>query len=153
MGFCNLPAHTQRQMDNLLCNLDFAQAYVDDTIAASYTLDEHIHYLRMLFQTFENVGITIKPEKTFLGYPSAVVLGQNVDSMGLSTTSEKLEAIAKLSFPENLRELETYLGMTSYFRNYIPGYADIAKPLQGRKTQMLKRGPVKGRARQTFCDL
>jgi hypothetical protein len=56
-------------------------------------------------------NITIKGKKYFISYPSATVLRKKVDSFGLSTTKEKLEAIAKLAFLKTTKELETYLGM------------------------------------------
>jgi hypothetical protein len=56
--------------------------------------------------------ISVKPTKIFLGYPLVQLLGQYVDSLGLVTTADKLEAIAKLKFPGILKELEYYLGLT-----------------------------------------
>jgi hypothetical protein len=56
----------------------------------------------------------------------------------MSTTPKRLAAIAKLSFPRTLRELEVYLGMMGWPRDYVPRYAIVAQPLQDRKTQLLK---------------
>ena len=75
-------------------------------------------------------NILIKPTKVLLVYPTIQLLGQKVASLGLSTLEEKLRAIAKLKFPSNLRQLETYLGLTGWLRNYISYYARIAKLLQ-----------------------
>ena len=54
-------------------------------------------------------NITIKGKKYFISYPLATVLRKKVDSFGLSTTKEKLEAIVKLAFLKTTKELETYL--------------------------------------------
>ena len=75
---------------------------------------------------FSRVRISINPRKAYLGYPTIQLLGQKVDSLGLSTSEEKLKAITLLQFPATLRQLETYLGLTGYLRNYIPYYAQIA---------------------------
>src|SRR5438045_2766069 len=93
------------------------------------TLDEHIQHLQLLFQLFSSVGISINPTKAFLGYPSIRILGQHVDSLGLSTDAEKLEAISRLQFPEMLKQLEIYLGLTGYLRQYVPFYAAVSAPL------------------------
>jgi len=69
----------------------------------------------------------------------------------MTTSEEKLKAIAKLAFPDSLKELESYLGMTGYLRQYIPEYAIKANPLQVCKTELLKRAPNKGRSRKTFA--
>jgi len=99
---------------------------------------------------FKNKHITLKGAKSFLGYPSTTLLGQRVDGFGLSTTAEKLAAISALEFPRTLKDLETYLGLTGWMRNYIPYYAQICESLQQRKTTMLKASPRKGKPRRSY---
>src|SRR5436189_4309518 len=96
------------------------------------------------------MNISVNPKKAFLGYPSIRILGQHVDSLGLSTDAEKLEAISRLEFPETLKQLEIYLGLTGYLRQYIPFYAAISGPLQDRKTLLLQKGPTAGSQRRNF---
>ena len=57
--------------------------------------------------------------------------------------------ISKLEFPTTLKDLETYLGVTGYLRQYAPYYAQIAEPLQKRKIFLVKglRG-IKSNARK-----
>ena len=117
----------------------------------SKTLDEHIAHLRQVFQTFQDKRISIQPEKGFIGFPSVRLLGQHIDSFGLATAEDKIKAISDLQFPATLADLERYLGMTGYLRNYVPFYATIAEPLQERKTQMLKHAPAKGSPRQRYA--
>jgi len=93
---------------------------------------------------FTEVGISIKPTKAFLGYPSVQLLGQHINSLGLATTEEKLKAIAWIKFPKTLKDLETYLGLTGWLRQYVPFYAAVAAPLQERKMLLLKNGPTTG---------
>lgn len=114
MGFRNSPAYIQRQIDSLLREYrNFARAYIDNIIVFSNLLDEHLAHLNKAFALFQRVNIAIKPSKTFLGFPSVALLGQQVDSLGLSTTKEKLAALNGLRFPHTLKDLETYLGMTN----------------------------------------
>ena len=74
-----------------------------------------------------------------------------MDSFGLLTSAERLAAISKLRFPITLAALETYLSITGYLRNYIAWYAQIVKPLQDRKTELLKPSPKGGRERKSFA--
>jgi hypothetical protein len=129
IGFRNTPAYTQREMDRILADLPFAKVYMDNIVFAGQTLSEHIGQIRQLFSRFISLNIALKATKAFLGYPSVTLLGHHVDSFGLSTTEERLAAIAKLTFPETLQELETYLGMTGFLCQYIPYYTSIALPL------------------------
>ena len=152
MGYKNSPAYVQRQIDRLLRRFAFARAYVDDVVIFSQSLAEHVEHLRQIFQLFVSSGISVNPSKAFLGYPSVQLLGQKVDSLGLWTAEDKLQAISKISFPETLSKLETYLGMTGWLRDYIANYAIIARPLQDRKTTMLATAPRAGQERKNFAS-
>lgn len=151
MGFINSVPYVQRQMDRLLNDLEFARTYVDDIIIASMTFDEHLNHLSTVLQRLQDIGIRLEPTKAFVGFPSVQLLGQRVDALGLSTPEEKLAAIRTLEFPRNLKQLEHYLGLTGCFRHYIDKYAHIIKPLQERKTRMLKGSPLKGPERRAFA--
>ncbi|OJD26578.1 hypothetical protein ACJ73_02034 [Blastomyces percursus] len=76
----------------------------------------------------------------------------------LTTPAEKLKAIVDLSFPQTLKALETYLGMTGALRQYIPYYSHKLAPLQERKTFLLRAPREKGnrgrhmRREKNFCN-
>ncbi|KAI4294043.1 hypothetical protein K525DRAFT_155983, partial [Schizophyllum commune Loenen D] len=57
-----------------------------------------------------------------------MLLGQKVSRLGLSTHKEKVDAIVALEEPKNIGELQTFLGMMTYFSSYIPFYAWISQP-------------------------
>ena len=149
MGYRNSPAYVQRQIDSILREYrHFARAYVDDIVVFSNSLEEHLRHLNQIFALFKRMNIALKASKTFLGYPTISLLGQRVDSLGLTTAADKLEAILALAFPQTLKQLETYLGKTGWLRQYVPYYAQKALPLQERKTRLLRQAPNKGRPRQ-----
>ena len=55
-----------------------------------------------------------------------MVLGQRVDSIGFSTTKEKVAIVRKLEFPYTLDELEHFLGILGDLYKFIPNYAYIS---------------------------
>ena len=139
MGYRNSPAYVQRMIDRILRPFrQFCRAYVDDIVIYSSTLDEHIQHLQQVFGVLAKLNIHLSPKKSFLGYPSVQLLGQKVDALGLATAEDKLAAISNLQFPKTLAQLEKYLGLTGYLRQYIAHYAAITKPLQQRKTYLNK---------------
>lgn len=151
MEYKNLPPYAQQQIDRILrSSRAFARAYVDDIVVFSRSLQEHLTHLETVFQQLSDANITLKGSKSFLGYPSITLLDQKVDSLGLSTTEEKLAAIRNIQFPTTLKELEHYLGLTGYHRHYIPYYAQLTEPLQKLKTSRLKEAPRGGHARLHF---
>ncbi|MGI4816790.1 MAG: reverse transcriptase domain-containing protein, partial [Janthinobacterium lividum] len=151
MGYRNSVSYVQRQIDTVLRDLrKFARAYIDDCVIFSSTLNEHLHHLEEVFKVFRRYNISINPKKAFLAFPSVKLLGQHIDSFGLATAEDKLKAISQLHYPETLSQLEGYLGLTGWLRQYVPFYAAIAEPLQRLKTLLLKDGPDKGAARKNY---
>ena len=151
MGYKGSPPYVQRQTDAMLRPFKhFAKAFVDDIIIYSRTLKEHLFHLRQIFELFRHKRVSLSPTKTFIGYPSVTLLGQRVDGLGMSTSQEKIQAISDLRFPETLRDLEIFLGLTGWLRSSIPCYAQLANPLQNRKTTLTKGlgTGVKGPARK-----
>ena len=113
MEYKGSPPYVQRQTDALLRSLRaFVRAFVDDIIIYSRTLAEHESHLRQLFQLLREKRASLAPTKSFLGFPSVVLLGQRVDSLGISTAEDKIKAITALRFPATLRDLEIFLGLT-----------------------------------------
>ena len=151
MGFRNSPAYVQRMIDNVLRGHRlYSRAYVDDITIFSMTKADHLQHLHGVFATLDQRNIKLAAKKSFVGYPSIHLLGQRVDALGLSTAEEKLAAITTLEIPRTLKDLETYLGMTGYLRQYAPYYAKVVKPLQERKTLLIQglRKDVEGNVRK-----
>ncbi|EAQ91761.1 hypothetical protein CHGG_03696 [Chaetomium globosum CBS 148.51] len=150
MGYRNSNAYVQRQMNLLLKHIDAADAYCDDVAIGSRkfdTDDGHLAHLRRVFDALRRRNISIGPSKSFIAFPSATVLGRMVNSMGMSTTTERLSAITKLNFPATLKDLEYFIGATGWLRHNVPLYSILVEPLQRRKTALLKTRNRKGKRR------
>ena len=52
-----------------------------------------------------------------------------IDSTGIRPAPSKLEAIEKMPPPSNVEELQAFLGMTGYLRQFIQNYSITAAPL------------------------
>ena len=151
MGFRNSPPYVQRQADRLFKDLPEVKVYIDDIVTRSETLEQHVVHLRRLFQRLVEKRISLKPTKAFIGFPNVTLLGNVVDAFGLSTTQDRIEAIKKLKFPATAKQLEHYVGLTGYLRSKVPHFARIVEPLQKRKTELLKQGPLKGPKRRNYA--
>ena len=130
MGYINFVTYVQREIDNILHNVrDWAKAYINNIICGETSLKDLFHKLRILFEIFLHYNISIKPTKSYLNYPDVGLFGQQVNSLGLTTSDKKLKAVRLLHYPETLGALKYYLGLTGYLRSYIHFYAQMAFPL------------------------
>lgn len=145
MGFKNSPAFAQRFMDQTLFSYkDFCRAYIDDVVIFSDTEEEHLSDVDTILKHFEDIGLSLSAKKSFCGYTSIRLLGLKVDGFGIAITQDRTQAIQKLKFPHTLADLETYLGMATWLRKYVPWFQQKAEPLQKRKTEMLATGRTDG---------
>ena len=56
-------------------------------------------------------------------------LGHVVSSEGVETDPTKIRCIADWATPSNAKELKQFLGLASYYRRFVRGFAKIASPL------------------------
>ncbi len=130
-GYRNGPSVFQRVMQNVLAPFlwIFALVYIDDIVIFSKTFEDHLKHIDQVLKAIISSGITLSLPKCHFAYQSLLLLGQKVSRLGMSTHKEKVEAICELDAPQNVQELQTFLGMMVYFSAYIPFYAWIAHPL------------------------
>lgn len=94
--------------------------------------------LRELFEALAKAGLTLKPEKCKFGVDQVDFLGFRISAEGVKPGLNKVQAIEKFDTPEDLHEVRRFLGLSGFFRRFVPGYASIAVPLQKLTKQGVK---------------
>ena len=70
----------------------------------------------------------MEPETVSEG-PITVVLDKAVSEDGVKTDPRKVEKVINWPVPESPTEVKSFLGLASYYRRFVPGFASVAKPL------------------------
>ena len=74
-------------------------------------------------------GLKLKPSKCEFFKEQIKFLGHIVSKEGISTCPEKVHAVQEWPIPETINDLRTFLGFVGYYRKFIKGFSQIAKPL------------------------
>uniref|UniRef100_A0A183CHH4 RNA-directed DNA polymerase n=1 Tax=Globodera pallida TaxID=36090 RepID=A0A183CHH4_GLOPA len=128
-GVKSAPGIFQSIMDNMLADLSFALAYLDDIIIVSPTIDEHAEHVDQIFARLNNWGFRARMDKCSFFQTEIKYLGVIIDQKGRRPDPSKVTAIAEMPIPTNLPELRSYLGMVNYYQEFIRNFRCIRQPL------------------------
>ena len=128
-GLRNAGQTFQRFIDRVLHGLPFCFVYMDDLLIASKDEDEHLEHLQTVFRRLEDHGLIISLSKCVFMADSLVFLGHRVDSEGIHTLPDKVQAITDFPEPQSLSALRRFLGLVNFYRRFIPQCAKIVQPL------------------------
>ena len=130
-GLTSAPATFQRLMEQVVHGLHWKTLllYLDDIIVIGPDFETHLTRLGEVLGRLRGAGLKLKPAKCELLQTKVGYLGHVVSQRGVSTDPEKIEAVAQWPVPKDLKELQAFLGTVGYYRQYIPSFATLAKPL------------------------
>ncbi len=131
-GLTNAPSVFQRLMTRVLVGLnpeggpDFVVVYIDDVLVFSRTLEDH---LEQVIARLQEAGLKLQPAKCHFLQEEVEYLGHVITPFGLKPTPRLTLAVKEFPVPRSTKEVRQFLGLSSYYRRFIPQFAAIAKPL------------------------
>lgn len=135
-GLVNAPYEFSRLMQRVMGPLRnrVAMWFLDDILIPANSFEDMIHRLREVLKALQNAHLTLKLSKCCFGLEEVSYLGLILTPEGIKPGIDKVAAIRDVSAPTNKHEIRRFLGLTGFFRRFIPRYAITAKPL----TDLLK---------------
>eukprot|EP00116_Pleurobrachia_bachei_P010857 sb/3471119/ len=103
--------------------------YIDDLLISSSTYPEHLRRLKFIFDRLTFGNLKLSPKKTKLFQKQVKFLGHAISKNGISVDQGKVKAITGLAQPTSVKQVQKFLGMVNYHRNFIKNFAGLASPL------------------------
>lgn len=131
-GLCNSPAVFQRFINQIFRELirdGVVLTYVDDIIVPSADFEVALSGLEKVLCVAERFGLDINWGKCKFLQTRVEFLGLIIENGSTRPTEHKTEAVMRFPQPKTIKQVQSFLGLTGYFRKFIKNYALIARPL------------------------
>ena len=101
MGLCNSPDIFQEHMSELMCDLDYVCAYIDDVaILSKNTFDDHLTKVDKVLTRLEEAGLKVNGLKSFFGRKEFEYLGCVLTPKGVKPVQKKVEGMLAIAPPK-----------------------------------------------------
>uniref|UniRef100_A0A0A9XJ85 RNA-directed DNA polymerase n=1 Tax=Lygus hesperus TaxID=30085 RepID=A0A0A9XJ85_LYGHE len=141
-GLRNCPSVFTKAVMNALGSLahDYVLVFMDDLCVKSATIPEALDRLDHVLNVLTSAGFSLNPSKCEFVVRKVQYLGYDVCDGEIRPNTKKIDALISLPPPSTVSSLRRFLGLASYFRQFIPHFSVIAAPLYrllGSKTNLI----------------
>src|SRR5215203_1231897 len=112
------------------------QVYVDDIIIKTYSANTLLDDLCETFAALNKYRIKLNPKKCAFGVPTGKLLGYMVSARGIEANPEKVQAIARMQEPTDVKGVQQLTGRLSALSRFISRLGERTMPFY----QLLRKG-------------
>ncbi|GBM25789.1 Retrovirus-related Pol polyprotein from transposon 17.6 [Araneus ventricosus] len=131
-GLCNSPSIFQRFINHVFRDLlkeGIVIIYMDDIIIPSIDDLDGLKMLSRVLQTASEYGLELNLKKCNFLKSKIEFLGYIIENGKISPYLDKTVAVQNFPEPKSVKEVQSFLGLTGYFRKFIQNSALVDKLL------------------------
>ena len=131
-GLTNSPATFQAMMNDLLKDLVVEEkiaVFIDNIMVATEMEEGHDEIVEEVLRRLEENDLFVKPEKCVWKVREMGFLGVIIGEDGVRMEKEKMQGVIEWLVPKNMKDVQKFLGLANYYRQFVKDFATIAKPL------------------------
>lgn len=128
-GIASGPGDFQRKIEQCLAGIDGPIPYLDNIFCTGKTDEEHLEVLNAVFKRLEDSGFKININKCDFFKERLDILGFVIDKDGLHKSKTKVNAMIEAPIPRDKKQLDSFLGLVTYYARFLPERASRLKAL------------------------
>ena len=131
-GLTNSPATFQAMMNDFLKDLvveEKVAVFIDDVMVATETEEGHDEIVEEVLRRLEENDLFVKPEKCVWKVREVGFLGVIIRENGVRMEKEKVQGVIEWLVPKSVKDVQKFLELANYYRQFVKDFAKIARPL------------------------
>ncbi|MBW0573829.1 hypothetical protein O181_113544 [Austropuccinia psidii MF-1] len=103
--------------------------YIDDITIYSETWKDHVQYIERVISKCTPINLKISLKKCNFGQQELLALGHKVSGLSLAIYQNKVAEVLQKRVPKSIKEMQSFFGFASYYRNHIKNFPHIPSSL------------------------
>jgi len=103
--------------------------YLDDILIYSNNMSEHHQHVKEVLKHLRKADLYAKAEKCEFHSELVEYLGYILSPSGLTMSDDKVKIIQDWLKPKKVKNIQSFLGFTNFYHQFIFNYLDIVIPL------------------------
>jgi len=140
-GLKNAPGYFQYILSKEVLNgllYIICELYIDDIIIFADNMQELKERFILVLERLKQFNIIVNSAKCKFGLKKIEFLGHIVSKEGIQLSENKINDLKKIEEPISKSTLKSFLGLTNYFREFVPNYADKVYKLEKLLSNKMK---------------
>ncbi|GJW82738.1 reverse transcriptase domain-containing protein [Tanacetum coccineum] len=114
---------------------DFMEVFMDDFSVFENSFGTCLNNLSKMLARCEDTNLVLNWEKCHFMVKEGIVLGHKISKARIEVDKAKVDVIASLPYPTNVKGIRSFLGHVGFYRRFIKDFSKIARPM----TQLLMK--------------
>jgi hypothetical protein len=133
-GLTNAPAAFQHFMNDIFRDMldTKVMIYLDDILIFSKNQKDHEKDIKEVLRRLSTNQLFCKSSKCSFHVDTVDYLGLVISPKGISMEEKKVQAVKEWPVPQNIKQVQSFLGFANFLRRFVANYSTLARPLHNR---------------------
>jgi hypothetical protein len=133
-GLTNTPAVFQHFMNDIFQDMLDTKVviYLDDILIFSKDQEIHRKDIKEVLRRLTANQLFCKLSKCSFHVDTVDYLRLVISPRGISMEEKKVQAVKEWPIPQNVKQVQSFLGFANFLQRFVPNYSTLARPLHNR---------------------